>query len=218
MTALGQKRTFSDDLSNVRYGSKADIRRPPVERPLSGAKRTSEGRRCGIASRMSAIGGKADVTADLSACPLIARSGHCDAGGGSRHGIRFIMFTDRKWKKLDLTCPGCQDAAMQVSHQRRRHNANPTWPKYRQQFNSGAPALDSLISGDVSAHAMRIGVHNRGGKLLGNGFGSIPDVRRLRSGVGGNLTVRPTWPRRGKIASCRHTIGRASRWTVNDEG
>jgi hypothetical protein len=87
------------------------------------------------------------------------------------HGIRFIMFTDTKWKKSHSTCPGSKDAAMQVSHQRRRHNPNSRWPEYRQQFNSGAPALNSLISSDVSAHATRIGFHKRGGKLLGNGFG-----------------------------------------------
>ena len=80
------------------------------------------------------------------------------------HGIRFIMFTDTKWKKSHSTCPGCKDAAMQVSHQRRRHNPNSRWPEYRQQFNSGAPALNSLISSDVSAHATRIGFHKRGGK------------------------------------------------------
>jgi hypothetical protein len=60
---------------------------------------------------------------------------------------------------------------MQVSHQRCRQNADSTWPEYWQQFNSGAPALNSLISSDVSAHAARIGFHKRGGKLLGNGFG-----------------------------------------------
>jgi len=87
------------------------------------------------------------------------------------HGISFIMFTDTKWKKSHSTCPGCKDAATQVSHQRRRHNPNSRWPEYRQQFNSGAPALNSLISSDVSAHATRIGFHKRGGKLLGNGFG-----------------------------------------------
>ncbi len=40
MSAMGQKRAFSDTLSNVRFGSKADIQRHPVERPLLGAKRT----------------------------------------------------------------------------------------------------------------------------------------------------------------------------------
>ncbi len=84
------------------------------------------------------------------------------------HGIRFIMFTDTKWKKSHSMCPGCKDAAMQVSHQRRRHNANSTWPEHRQQFNSGAPALNSLISSDVLAHETRIGYQQRGGKLLGN--------------------------------------------------
>ncbi len=87
------------------------------------------------------------------------------------HGIRFIMFTDAIWKKSYSTCPGCKDAAMQVSHQRRRYNPNSIWPEYRQQFNSGAPALNSLISGDVSAHPTKIGFHKRGGKLPGNGFG-----------------------------------------------
>ncbi len=53
-------------------------------------------------------------------------------------------------------CPGCKDAAMQVSHQLRRQNSNSNWLEYRQQFNSGAPALNSLISSDVSAHATRI--------------------------------------------------------------
>ena len=115
------------------------------------------------------------------------------------HGIRFIIFTDTKWKKSHSTCPGCKDAAMQVSHQRRHYNANSKWPEYRQQFNSGAPALNSLISSDVSAHAMRISFHKRGGKLLGNGFGLIPDVRRLRSGVGGKLTVRWTSLERAKF-------------------
>ncbi len=117
------------------------------------------------------------------------------------HGIRFIVFTDTEWKKSHLTCPGCKDAAVQVSHQRRRHNANSTWPEYRQQFNSGAPALYSLISSNVSAHATRISFHKRGGKLLGNGFGLIPDFRRLRSGVGGKLTVRWTSPERAKLTT-----------------
>jgi hypothetical protein len=85
------------------------------------------------------------------------------------HGTRFIMFTDTKWKTSRSTCPGGKDAAMKVSHQRRRYNANPTWPEYPQQFNGGAPALNSLISSDVSAHAPRIGFHKRGDKLLGKG-------------------------------------------------
>ncbi len=122
------------------------------------------------------------------------------------HGIRFIMFTDAKWKKSHSTCPGCKDAVMQVSHQRCRHNANSRWPEYRQQFNSGAPALNSLISSDVSAHATRIGFHQRGGKLPGNGFGLIPDVHRLRSGVGGKFTVRWTSPERAKAFLCQRGV------------
>ncbi len=63
-------------------------------------------------------------------------------------------------------CHGRKDAATQVSHQRRRHISNSNWLEYRQQFNSGAPALNLLISSDVSAHATRIRFHKRGGKLL----------------------------------------------------
>ena len=49
-----------------------------------------------------------------------------------------------------------------------------------------------LISSDVSAHAWRIGFHNRVRKLPANQFGSISDVRGMRSGVGGTLglTIR----------------------------
>ncbi len=43
---------------------------------LLGVKQISEGRRCGIASPMSAFGGKADSLVHLSECLLIARSGH----------------------------------------------------------------------------------------------------------------------------------------------
>ena len=89
------------------------------------------------------------------------------------HGIRFIMFTDTKWKKSHPMCPGGKDTATQVSHQCRRHNANSNRLEYQQQFNSGAPALNSLISSHISAHAMRIRFHKRGGKLLGNGFGLL---------------------------------------------
>ncbi len=95
---------------------------------------------------------------------------------GAVHGIRVVMFTDTKWKKSHSTWPGCKDATMQVSYQRRRHNANSIWLEYPQQFNSGAPALNSLVSGDVSAHATRIDFHKRDGKLFGNGFGFIPDA------------------------------------------
>ena len=85
------------------------------------------------------------------------------------HGTRFIMVTDTKWKTSHATCPGGKDGPMKVSHQRCRHIANSTWPEYGQQFNGGAPALNLLISGDVSAHATRIGFHKRGGKLPGKG-------------------------------------------------
>ncbi len=87
------------------------------------------------------------------------------------HGIRFIMFTETKWKKSHSTCPGCKDTAMQVSHQRRRHNANSTWPEHRQQFNSGAPALNSLISSDVLAHETRIAGQGQ------QQFARMPNVR-----------------------------------------
>ena len=53
-------------------------------------------------------------------------------------------------------CHGRKDAATQVSQQRRRQNSNSNWLEYRQQFNSGAPALNSLIFSDVSAHATGI--------------------------------------------------------------
>ncbi len=43
---------------------------------LWGVKQTSEGRRCGIASPMSAFAGKADAVAHPSECLLIAISGH----------------------------------------------------------------------------------------------------------------------------------------------
>ena len=108
------------------------------------------------------------------------------------HGISFIMFTDTKWKKSHSTCPGCKDAAMQVSHQRRRHNANSTWPEHRQQFNSGAPALNSLISSDVLAHETRIGYQQRGGKLFGKPMARasvlLPGPRAcLETSSGGSL-------------------------------
>ena len=137
---------------------------------------------------MSAFGGKADARELLAICPLIATDIAMPVAEAVR-GIRFVMFTDTKWKKSHSTCPGCKDAAMQVSHQRRRHNANSTWPEYRQQFNSGAPALNSLISSDVSAHATSIGFHKRGGKVLGNGFGLIPGVLGGPVRPGANLPI-----------------------------
>ncbi len=73
------------------------------------------------------------------------------------------------------------DAAAQVSHQHCRDNANLAWLEYRQQFNSGAPALDLLISSDFPAHATRIGFHNRGCKL--------PETPPGRSGPGGGADV-----------------------------
>ncbi len=97
------------------------------------------------------------------------------------HGTRSIMVTDTKWKTSHPTCAGGKEAAMKVSHQRRRHSAKSTWPEYRQQFNGGAPALDSLISSDVSAHATRIGFHKSGGKPPGNpttGLLSYPESNR----------------------------------------
>ncbi len=84
------------------------------------------------------------------------------------HGTRFIMVTDTKRTKSRSTRAGGKDATIKISHQRCRHNAKSTWPEYRQQFNSGAPALDSLVSSDVSAHATRIGFHKSGGKPPGN--------------------------------------------------
>ena len=53
---------------------------------------------------------------------------------------------------------------MQPSQQRRRHDANLLWPESGEQFSKGAPALDLLLSGDVSTHAARIGFANEAGK------------------------------------------------------
>jgi hypothetical protein len=49
---------------------------------------------------------------------------------------------------------------------------------------------------------MRIGFHNKVGKLLGNGFGSIPDIRRLGSGVGGCRTLMETFVMDDLRVSC----------------
>ena len=95
---------------------------------------------------------------------------------------------------------------MQVSHQRRRHNANSTWPEHRQQFNSGAPALNSLISSDVLAHETRIGYQQRGGKLLGN-----PDLAHHDAGGGSRplhqkqtiSSLQELLPLAGSAACCR---------------
>ena len=63
MSALGHKRTSSDDLSNVRYWGQ------------SGHWMSAFRDRCNFPPPMSAFGGKADALTHLSACPLIAISG-----------------------------------------------------------------------------------------------------------------------------------------------
>ncbi len=91
------------------------------------------------------------------------------------------------------------NAAMQASRQRRHHDANPTWLEPRQQFDEGAPALDSLISGDVPAHGARIGNCTRAGKPLGEP-GQMPPRRRVRGGSRDELRKPPRRRRKGASA------------------
>ena len=59
--------------------------------------------------------------------------------------VQGFTFIDAKWKKSHPICPGGKDAATQVGHQRRHHDANFNWLEYRQQFNSSAPGVVTLI-------------------------------------------------------------------------
>lgn len=62
---------------------------------------------------------------------------------------------------------GRGDAPMQARHQRRRQAPKHAWPEFRQQRDRGAPALDLLVSGEVSAHGARLGICRPAGKPLG---------------------------------------------------
>ena len=76
----------------------------------------------------------------------------------------YVAGTGRK--ELRAAPDGRVDAAMQARHQRRRHAPEHAWLKFRQQFDRGAPALDLLVSRDVSAHGARLGICTRGGKAV----------------------------------------------------
>ena len=71
---------------------------------------------------------------------------------------------------------------MQARHQRRRRGPKHARPEFRQQFDRGAPALDLLVSGDVSAHGARIGVRRRAGKPLGKAAEGRARAPRDRDG------------------------------------
>jgi hypothetical protein len=70
MSAMGQKRTFSDIAIYVRF------------RGQSGHWMSAFGNRCNFPPVMSAFGGKSDSPTHPSACPLLARSGRSAADQG----------------------------------------------------------------------------------------------------------------------------------------
>ena len=80
-------------------------------------------------------------------------------------------------KELRAAPDGRVDAAMQARHQRRRHAPEHAWLKFRQQLDRGAPALDLLVSRDVSAHGARLGLRRPAGKPLGKTAEVAPACR-----------------------------------------
>jgi TolB-like protein/class 3 adenylate cyclase/Flp pilus assembly protein TadD len=97
------------------------------------------------------------------------------------------------------------DAALQARHQGRRQDPKPARPEFGQQLDRGAPALDLLVSRDVSAHRTRIGICGPAGKPPGKAA-EVAHARRGTATAGQGLPRRrsrewETMRRRGKAGN-----------------
>ncbi len=75
------------------------------------------------------------------------------------------------------------NALMQARRKCRRHTANYPWSEFCQQLYKGAPAFDPQVTGDVSAHGVRIGFCRQHGKSIAYGFNRALVIRRPLSGA-----------------------------------